>query len=104
MPCIVAGDGDFAKIQKYIIKSIFAELVASGKEVLTVTRNERTFTTLLLKKEGRRSGLIHLMMGKDASEEVDYTVVRECLVPLLMKYEGSMDCEECHIQVHIPQV
>ena len=65
------------KIQRYIIRSIYAELLNSGKEVLTVTRNERTFTILPLYKEGKINGLIHLMIDKNVRDDnVDCTVVR----------------------------
>lgn len=51
-PCVVIGESDLAKTQRHIIQSIFSELVGSGKEVMTVTRNGRTFTIIPLRRDG----------------------------------------------------
>jgi hypothetical protein len=69
--------------------------------VLNVTRSGRTFAILPLKKEGRNMGLIHCMVATD--QKIDYAVVSECLVPLLLKHEGALDCEECHVKFTLPE-
>ena len=50
MPCAILGDPDVAMTQKHIIRSIYTELTNSGKDTLTVTRGDRTFTILPLLK------------------------------------------------------
>jgi len=59
------------------------ELLTSGKETLIINRNHRSFMVMPLKREGNNIGLIHCVVG---DEEVSTEVVKDCLVPLLMKY------------------
>lgn len=52
LPCVTIGESDAARSQKHIIQSIYTELLNSGKEIMTITRNGNTFTILPLKKNG----------------------------------------------------
>ena len=49
-----------------------------------MTRGGRNFTILPLRREGKEVGLIHLVVGEGIV--VDFTLLRECLVPLVMKF------------------
>lgn len=65
MPCVVIGDWDWAKTQRQLVKSIFSELVSSGKEMLTISRNARTFVLFPLKHNGEIEGLIHCLLTQE---------------------------------------
>lgn len=88
LPCVTIGESDAARTQKHIIQSIYIELLNSGKEIMTITRNGKTFTILPLKKNAEVVGMIHCDSIREGG--IDYNVVCECLVPLIMKHEGAM--------------
>jgi hypothetical protein len=69
MPCVVYGDSELALSQRYIIQSIYEELIGSGKEHLVINRNGQLFNILPLYFNKVNKGLVHYTA--DSSQKID---------------------------------
>jgi hypothetical protein len=101
MPCIAYGNSELAASQRYIIQSIYEELISSGKDLLVINRNGQLFNILPIWVKNERMGLVNYV---SSSEKNDNEVVSQCLVPLLLKCEGKMTCEHCQVSLKIPPI
>ena len=90
LPCIIYGDKEVSLTQKYIVNSIFNELVTSGKEYLVIVRNDKAFNIIPIKSEKGCIGFINYTSVGE--EKIDHHLMEDCLVPLILRSEGSISC------------
>lgn len=41
-------------------------------------------------------------MTCENQEKIDYYLISECLVPLILKFEGAINCTECQVSLKLP--
>lgn len=69
LPCIVFGDSELALSQRYIIKSIYEELLSSGKNLLAINRNGQLFNIIPLHMNNIKIGFVNYL--STSSEKID---------------------------------